>query len=295
MKKSEIIKIILLFIVAAVVGVAIGHFIREKKAASDALNKRQADIDTMVHAYSGDDDYDDEEEEEDSVVSETKEQTEESEPYTYVAIGNSLTCNEYPLSVEGLWWSSSAMCVTKPSKDYAHRFRKYLDKKTEAEKDVSLMTIVCKNWENNSDRNYYADIIIESIPEDTKVISIQMGENVTEYKENMAEQFDYLYTGIRNRFPDAKIMLFEEILWPQDDVKEAMYAAAEKNDFAIVDISDFTEKYESDYKGYQGMEVLGDDGNTYVVGDITVAAHPNDEGHKCLAKLLEKTYESISK
>jgi len=295
MKKSEIIKIILLFIVAAVVGVAIGHFIREKKAASDALNKRQADIDTMVHAYSGDDDYDDEEEEEDSEVSETKEQTEESEPYTYVAIGNSLTCNEYPLSVEGLWWSSSAMCVTKPSKDYAHRFRKYLDKKTEAEKDVSLMTIVCKNWENNSDRNYYADIIIESIPEDTKVISIQMGENVTEYKENMAEQFDYLYTGIRNRFPDAKIMLFEEILWPQDDVKEAMYAAAEKNDFAIVDISDFTEKYESDYKGYQGMEVLGDDGNTYVVGDITVAAHPNDEGHKCLAKLLEKTYESISK
>lgn len=295
MKKSEIIKIILLFIVAAVVGVAIGHFIREKKAASDALNKRQADIDTMVHAYSGDDDYDDEEEEEDSEVSETKEQTEESEPYTYVAIGNSLTCNEYPLSVEGLWWSSSAMCVTKPSKDYAHRFRKYLDKKTEAEKDVSLMTIVCKNWENNSDRNYYADIIIESIPEDTKVISIQMGENVTEYKENMAEQFDYLYTGIRNRFPDAKIMLFEEILWPQDDVKEAMYAAAEKNDFAIVDISDFTEKYESDYKGYQGMEVLGDDGNTYVVGDITVAAHPNDEGHKCLAKLLEKTYESIAK
>ncbi|MCR5273708.1 MAG: SGNH/GDSL hydrolase family protein [Lachnospiraceae bacterium] len=324
MEKKKIITIVILFVLALIVGIGAGYTLKKVKAAADAKAQRQQEMDSMVHSYSDDEDEDDEEEEseEESEAesetevsenteseTETSENTEsetesseattetvakESEPYTYVAIGNSVTCNEYPLSVENLWWSSAAMCVTKPSRDYAHRFRKYLDKKTEAEKDVSLMTIVIKNWENSCDRNYYADIVIDSLPDDAKVISIQMGENVTEYKENMAAQFEYLYSGIRNKCPDAKILLFEEILWPQEDVQEAMYAAAQNNGITIIDISEFNEKYETEYKAYQGMEVLGDDGNTYIVNDITVAAHPNDEGHKCLARLLEEAYESIA-
>ncbi|MCR5468061.1 MAG: SGNH/GDSL hydrolase family protein [Lachnospiraceae bacterium] len=326
MKKKDVIQIVIIFVIAAILGLCIGKGLKiwqENKA--QALKDQEAGA--MVRSYDDDDDDDDSEDVETTEESSSETQTTEEksgsvsegntenssgtevateseeervatdeEKYTYVAIGNSITCNEYPLSVEGLWWSSSAMCVSSPKKDYPHLFRKYLDKKTSLKKDVKLMTVVCKNWENAVDRNYYADIIIDSLPENTRVISLQLGENVTENKENISAEFEYLFSGIRNRFPEAKIMLFQQILFldGHEDVDAAMYSAAENNGISIINIDAFNEKYESEYKAYEGMEVLGDDGNTYVVSDITVAAHPNDAGHACLAELLEATYESIA-
>jgi len=300
MRKREIVSIIVLLVIAGIIGGVAGYMLKQNhveklKAEKDAAIKEE--IETIVRVEDSDDNDDGSlnEDENGETPVESRKATED-EKYTYLCIGNSVSCNEYPLSVDGLWWSSSAMCVSDPSKDYPHLFKKYLDKLTpEIKGDVKLQTIVTKNWENaEADRNSNSDIIISAISEDTKVVTIQMGENVTENKDTMFEDFEYLFTGIRNKLPDAQIYIFQQLLWADHDpnVGQAMYEACMKNNFIIVDVSEFYEGYESkEYRAEVGMQVLGDDGLTYSVTDNVVAAHPNDAGHESIFNCLKNTYE----
>jgi len=311
MKKREIISIIALLIIACVIGGVAGYYLRNNKVSKEQLEKEKAmkqEYNTIVHV---EDDVEEEteeaaEEEQEQATSEgtSSNQTEtkvearkatDAEKYTYLCIGNSISCNEYPLSVDGLWWSASGMAVSEPGKDYSHLFKKYLDKLTpEIKGDVKLQTIVTKNWENSSDRTTNSDVILSALTDDIKVVSIQMGENVTDGKDTMFADFDYLFTGIRDRLPDAQIYIFQQLLWPDTDpnVSQAMYEACVKNNFIIVDVAEFYKGYNSkEYRAKVGDEVLGDDGLVYTVTDNVVAAHPNDAGHECIFNCLKNTYE----
>lgn len=214
---------------------------------------------------------------------ETEASEEESEDaFDYIAIGNSVTCNK----VSELWWGTWGMAATRPENDYVHLVTKWL--KDQTGRKVTVKVLDMKQWEVASDRNSKVERYLKYIDENTDLITIQTGENITENKEHLDKDYDYLLSQIIQKAPNAQILVLDELLWPKDDIVAGKAVACAQNGITIVDMTKYLEGYEEKYRSSLGKEVAGADGSSHAIDNEVVAAHPNDEGMAVIAEAIEE-------
>lgn len=200
--------------------------------------------------------------------------------YDYVALGNSITCND--IDDEGLWWGNWGMAASNEDNDYIHIVSKWLG--AQSVKPVTTTVLDLKKWELASDRNTIQKDYEEYFNEYTDLVTIQTGENITEYMETLGMDYDSLVKMIREKAPNAQILMLGEVLWPSEDIESAKHAACDAYGVTFVDMTEFLNGYESFYKSAIGAEVAGTDGESHTITNEVVAAHPNDEGMACIAQ-----------
>lgn len=222
--------------------------------------------------------------EEETEEAETEENTKAmvatEETFDYVAIGNSITCNEE----SELWWGNWGMSATEEEKDYVHLVSAWLG--GQSAKPVTTMTLDLKKWELAADRNAVMSDYEDYFNEHTDLITIQTGENITEYKETLGSDYPSLFRMIREKAPNAQILVLGEVLWPSEDIEAAKQAACAEVQAEFITTEEFLNGYEAFYKSALGTPVKGNDGATHTVENEVVAAHPNDDGMACIAQLV---------
>lgn len=199
--------------------------------------------------------------------------------YDYVALGNSITCNEIE---EGLWWGNWGMAASSEEKDYVHLVSNWLG--GQSARPVTTTVLDLKKWEVAQKRD---DILADYetyFNEHTDLVTIQTGENITDYRDTLTMDYLNLVDFVKKKAPNALILMLGETLWPSEDIESAKQAACDYYGVIFVDMKKFLNGYADSYKSALGTEVSGADGGTYTIGNEVVAAHPNDEGMACIAQ-----------
>lgn len=201
------------------------------------------------------------------------------ENFDYVALGNSVTCNE----ISELWWGNWGMAATTEENDYVHIVSRWLE--GQSEKPVTTTVLDIKKWEVAPDRNAALEDYDKYFNEHTDLVTLQTGENITEGKESLGVDYPALVQRIKEKAPNAQILMLGEVLWPKDDIEAAKHAACDQNGITFIDVSDFRAAYEGDtFRSSLGTQVYGADGNLHAIDNEVVAAHPDDEGMANIAQ-----------
>lgn len=202
--------------------------------------------------------------------------TEES--FDYVAMGNSVTCNE----ISDLWPGNWGMAASSEDKDYVHIVSAWLG--GQSAKPVTTTVLDLKKWEVAQDRGSLLEDYEKYLNEYTDLITIQTGENITEYKETLESDYSDLLSSIRQKAPNAQILMLGEVLWPSEDIEDAKRLACSVEGVTFIEMTDFLNGYEGLYKSAMGASVATPDGGSFAIGNEVVAAHPNDDGMACIAQ-----------
>ena len=200
------------------------------------------------------------------------------EAYDYVAFGNSVTCSRV---AEGLWWGNWGMAATSAEKDYIHLISKWLQTRTK--QPVKTMVLDIKKWEVAKDRDAALSEYQDHLGAQTDLVTIQTGENIKS-KETLDMDYLNLIKLIKEKAPNAQILMLGELLWPAEDIEAAKLAACEAYGVTFVDMEEYLNGYNEFYRSKIGTKVFGEDGKKHTIVDEAVAAHPNDEGMACIAK-----------
>lgn len=216
-------------------------------------------------------------EEEDGAITAT------AEMYDYVALGNSVTCNE---PTADIWWGNWGMAATTADKDYVHLLSSWLGE--QSDKLVTTTVLDFKKWETSKKRTEVLQEYGKYFNEYTDLITIQTGENITEFKDTLGQDCLDLVSYVKEKAPNAQILILGELLWPAEDIEAAKMAACQQYGVTFVGMEEFLKDYETFYRSAMGAEVSGEDGNTHAIVNEAVAAHPNNDGMKCIAQQIEK-------
>lgn len=199
--------------------------------------------------------------------------------FDYVALGNSVTANE----LSELWWSNWGMAATTEENDYVHIVSRWLE--GQSEKPVTTTVLDIKKWEVAPDRMAALDDYDKYFNEHTDLVTLQTGENIVEGKETLPVDYPALLQRIKEKAPNAQILVLGEVLWPKEDIESAKHAACDQTGIPFIDVSDFRAAYEEGtFRSSLGAEVYGSDGNIHAIDNEVVAAHPNDEGMANIAQ-----------
>lgn len=201
--------------------------------------------------------------------------------YDYVALGNSITCNEID---ENLWWGSWGMAASSEEKDYVHLLAKWLGEQTL--KSVNTNVLDLKDWEVAQDRNALLSGYAKYFDENTNMVTIQTGENITEHKDTLKQDYSALVKYIKEKAPNAQIFMLGEMLWPDNDIETAKKAACTEHGVTFIEMTTFLNGYEKSYKSALDAEVNGADGKKHKISNEVVAAHPNDAGMECIFQTI---------
>lgn len=220
----------------------------------------------------------------------TKEDTEDEEKpkeieatdeaFDYVAMGNSVTCNE----ISNLWPGNWGMAASSEDRDYVHIVSTWLG--GQSAKPVTTTVLDLKKWEVAQDRGSVLEDYEKYLNEYTDLITIQTGENITEFKETLESDYADLVSRIRQKAPNAQILMLGEVLWPAEDIEAAKRLACSGEGITFIEMSDFLNGYEGLYKSAMGASVATSDGSSFTISNEVVAAHPNDDGMACIAQLV---------
>lgn len=263
-----------------------GAFTESEMMAADSETETEAELETETEIET---ETETETEQETEAVLETEEETEETdddvkaieataENFDYVALGNSITCNE----VSDLWWGNWGMAASSEDKDYVHIVSQWLG--GQSVKPVTTTVLDLKKWELAQQRDEIRLDYENYFNEYTDLITIQTGENITEFKETLGSDYQNLVAMLKEKAPNAQILMLGEALWPSEDIEAAKRSACEQYGVTFVEMGEFLNGYESVYKSYVGALVSGLDGGTYTIANEVVAAHPNDDGMACIAQ-----------
>ena len=228
-----------------------------------------------------DEDYEEDTDDSDSAdETETQEMegiTATEDSYDYVALGNSITCNEID---DSLWWGSWGMAASSEEKDYVHLVAGWLGNQTL--KEVNTTVLDLKEWEVAQKRESLLSNYAKYFDENTNLVTIQTGENITEYKDTLNQDYSALVKFIKEKAPNAQILMLGEMLWPSEDIEAAKKAACKEHNITFIEMTTFLNGYESSYKSALNAEVAGADGKKHKISNEVVAAHPNDAGMECI-------------
>ena len=202
----------------------------------------------------------------------------EQEPYHYVAFGNSVTYGEV---TEDIWWGDWGMAASSKENDYVHLISNELEQTLF--RPVVTEVYSLKSWELASDRTSVLEELNETLDESTDLVTIQSGENITQYQETLEIDYFDLLSFVRKKAPNAQVLMLGELLWPSENIETAKQTACEACEVTFVDMTQFLNDYDAFYKSSLGTEIVGADGSLHVIEDEEVAAHPNDEGMECIA------------
>lgn len=203
--------------------------------------------------------------------------SETNDTFEYVALGNSVTCN-IPCDY---WWGTYGMAASSPDKDYVHQVKDYIA--NAANVDVNVKTGSVKDWELSTERNSCFQTFDGVLNEETDLVTVQVGENITENKEHLYEDFSNLFLHIGEKAPNAQVIVIGNVLWDFEDVNNVKAQVCADNGIIYVDMSEFKVSYDTMYKSYVGTTVTDDNGNEHEIWYDCVAAHPNDAGMSFIA------------
>ena len=159
--------------------------------------------------------------------------------FDYVALGNSVTCNDV---AEGNWWGSWGMAASSEEKDYIHLVARWLGGQTP--KDVTTTVLDLKKWEVAQNRNAILADYEGYFNEHTDLVTIQTGENITSFKETLGSDYNSLVKLIKEKAPNAQILMLGETLWPSEDIEAAKRGACAAYGVPFVEMTDFLNGYE---------------------------------------------------
>ncbi len=202
----------------------------------------------------------------------------ETDAYRYVAFGNSVTCGEI---TENLWWGNWGMAASSMEKDYVHILSAEIEQRLSCPVETEVYSL--KPWELAQDRSSLLEDISDSLDETTDLVTIQSGENITQFQETLQIDYYDLVSFIKEKAPNAQILMLGELLWPNPEIETAKQTACQACEVAFIEMTQYLTDYEANYKSSIGDEVIGEDGETHKITDEEVAAHPNDEGMVCIA------------
>ena len=174
------------------------------------------------------------------------------------------------------------MAASSKENDYVHLISNELEQTLF--RPVVTEVYSLKSWELASDRTSVLEELNETLDESTDLVTIQSGENITQYQETLEIDYFDLLSFVREKAPNAQILMLGELLWPSENIETAKQTACEACEVTFVDMTQFLNDYDTFYKSSLGTEIIGADGNLHVIEDEEVAAHPNDEGMECIAR-----------
>ena len=201
--------------------------------------------------------------------------------FDYVALGNSVTCNDV---ADGNWWGSWGMAASSEDKDYIHLVARWLG--GQVKKSVATTVLDLKKWEVAQNRNAVLADYEGYFNEHTDLVTIQTGENITSFKETLGGDYTNLVKLIKEKAPNAQILMLGETLWPSEDIEAAKRGACAAYGVPFIEMTYFLNGYEAFYRSALGAVVSGADGGQHTITNEVVAAHPNDEGMACIAQLV---------
>lgn len=209
----------------------------------------------------------------------TKKST-DKEGFGYVAIGNSLI--SHPIC--DIWWSERGMASSEDGKDYYSLVEKYLEEKYGK---VNGQKIAFTSWETNyRDRVEFLPMLDEYLNEDTKLVTVQLSENMTN-KDTFSRDYKELLKYIMKKSPKAQIIVVGDIWFEDNDRMKAEICKEMKLEYVSLD------EMRQDRKYYCGMgtKIVGDDKEVHKVDHQGVADHPGDRGMKYIADhIIEKIH-----
>jgi len=200
--------------------------------------------------------------------------------FDYVAVGNSVTCND----PSELWWSNWGMAATTEDNDYVHVLSRWLA--GQVSKPVTTTVVSIKDWEVAPDRMAALEQYTEYFNEYTDLVTLQTGENITEGKETLGEDYPALVQMIKEKAPNAQILMLGTVLWsPKEEIENPKREACAQNGIPYIDVTDFRAEYDNNtFRSALGTQVYGSDGSLHTIEDEVVAAHPNDAGMANIAQ-----------
>lgn len=246
---------------------------KEKEKAQTDVSEESESLDTQTEPGTEPDSEIDEEVLDTAVI--------EPEPYHYVAFGNSVTYGEI---TENIWWGDWGMAASSKEKDYVHLISSELEQTLS--RPVVTEVYNLKSWELAKNRISMLEEFEETLDETTDLVTIQSGENITQYQETLEIDYFDLLSFIRRKAPNAQILMLGELLWPSEKIEAAKQTACQACEITFIDMTPFLNDYDAVYKSSLGTEIVGADGEIHVISDEEVAAHPNDEGMACIAGLV---------
>ena len=271
MKKSNVVYLVLLCLGFALFSGC--RIQKEKEKAQTDVSIESESLDTQTEPGTEPDSEMDEEVLDTTVI--------ESEPYHYVAFGNSVTYGEI---TENIWWGDWGMAASSKEKDYVHLISSELEQTLY--RPVVTEVYNLKSWELAKNRTSMLEEFEETLDETTDLVTIQSGENITQYQETLEIDYFDLLSFIRRKAPNAQILMLGELLWPSEKIEAAKQTACQACEITFIDMTQFLNDYDAFYKSSLGAEIVGADGEIHVISDEEVAAHPNDEGMACIARLV---------
>ena len=199
------------------------------------------------------------------------------ENVSYLAIGNSLTI--HPV-MENIWWGEWGMAATTKEKDYVHLVDAYLDETYH----VSTTAYNFSDWETSSaNRENMLSELDPYLSSDLDLITIQLGENITNGLDTLNDDYTGLVRYVKEKCPDAQIIILDEFCWPKPEIQAAQKQAADTFGLSYIDLSEIRN---DTYRAGLGTNVTGEDGKWHTITEATVAEHPNDEGMRYIANQI---------
>ena len=133
-----------------------------------------------------------------------KNELQHSAPYNYLAIGNSVThWDGKPEERNKIWWSDYGMAADRPENDYVHLVAAHLSEKRN---HVEFQSVCFQDWETNEagDRDSYLKDLDDVLSEDLDLITVQLGENITEDTPVTVKDYTNLIDYLKKRHRTRK-------------------------------------------------------------------------------------------
>lgn len=192
----------------------------------------------------------------------------------YLAIGNSITI--HPLA--NYWWSECGMAASSAEKDYYHIVKSWLESKYDT---VNSLAYNFSMWEVlYTDRAETIEIIDSYLSSNLDLITIQLGENVTNL-DTFKGDFEYLLNHIKSMVPSAHIIVLGDIITDSGERDIIKKKVCEEYNIDYISFDDIKDNKE--YQCGKGITVYDDKGNPHIVEHDGVASHPNDKAMQLIA------------
>ena len=129
------------------------------------------------------------------------------------------------------------MAADRPENDYVHLVAAHLSKKRN---HVEFQSVCFQDWETNEagDRDSYLKDLDDVLSEDLDLITVQLGENITEDTPVTVKDYTNLIDYLKKEAPDAKIIFLGQILWNNDEVQSIKQQAAAEYGIPFINLDD---------------------------------------------------------
>ena len=206
--------------------------------------------------------------------------------FDYLAIGNSVT--ENPV-YGGTWWGDWGMAASSEDRDYVHLVKAGIEENYPA---CNLQVLNFRVWEQPIyDREDHLEYLDGFLSENTDLVTVQLGENITnmgemdeeERRKALTKDYGNLISFLFEKAPHAKVIVLGSV-WTEDFRDSVIEEVCRDKGAAFLSLKEI----QKDEYRIGNETVTGADGKEHEITDPGVALHPNDRGMAYIAdRILE--------